>query len=85
MCEVCTAEGENYLFKNGPRSNLIAGKLYKVFRDAVAPIKLCYIHSLELFSLGERRFLREHLTYARGLAGKSKEQVRSTVESPFGL
>jgi hypothetical protein len=84
MCEVCRAEGEDFLFKNGPKKILSTNNLYKVFKNAVAPIKLCHIHSIELFHLGERRFLKEHLFFARGLASRSKSQT-SAEDSPFGL
>lgn len=84
MCEVCKSEGINYLFKNGAKKFLITNNLYKVFKDTVAPIKLCYVHSIELFHLGERRFLREHLLFARSLVFRAKAQSENT-DSPFGL
>lgn len=84
MCEVCRAEGDDYLFKNGPTKILTNNNLYKVFKNAIAPIKLCHIHSIELFHIGERRFLREHLDFARGLATRSKTQA-SADDSPFGF
>jgi hypothetical protein len=84
MCEVCRAEGDDFLFKNGPKKYLVSNNLYKVFKDAIAPIKLCYIHSIELFHIGERRFLREHLIFARGLATRSKSKI-GPEDSPFGL
>ncbi len=83
MCEVCKAEGEDYLFKNGPKRVLTTSNLYKVFKNAVAPIKLCHVHSIELFHMGERRFLQEHMFFARGLAARSKTQTEA--DSPFGL
>lgn len=84
MCEVCRAEGVDYLFKNGPKKFLTNNNLYKVFKNAVAPIKLCYVHTIELFHLGERRFLREHLIFARSLASRSRAQS-SAEDSPFGI
>ena len=84
MCEVCKNEGEDYLFKNGLKNIIVTNNLYKVFKDGVAPIKLCHIHSIELFHLGEKRFLHEHLDFARGLATRNK--THSAVdESPFGF
>lgn len=84
MCEVCKAEGADYLFRNGPKKALMKEHLYKVFRRAVAPVRMCHIHSIELFHMGERRFLREHLNFARALARQhiSKHEVS---ESSFGL
>lgn len=84
MCEVCRSEGFDYLFRNGPKKILFVNILYKVFKNAVAPIKLCHIHSIELFHLGERRFLREHLIFARTLASRTRTQS-TTEDSPFGL
>jgi hypothetical protein len=84
MCEVCRSEGVDYLFKNGPKKILTSNNLYKVFKNAVAPIKLCHVHTIELFHIGERRFLREHLDFARGLATRSKTQS-SAEDSPFGI
>lgn len=85
MCDVCKAEGHNFLFRNGPNKRYITtGFLYKVFKDSVAPIRLCYVHSIELFHIGERRFLHAHIIFARRLAMKSRTQ-QSAEESPFGL
>ncbi|MDO9184234.1 MAG: hypothetical protein Q7U04_17600 [Bacteriovorax sp.] len=84
MCEVCRAQGEDYLFKNGPKKILTNNNLYKVFKDAVAPVKLCHVHSIELFHMGERRFLREHIDFTRVLAAKSRTQT-TTADSPFGI
>lgn len=84
MCEVCRAEGEDYLFRNGPKKILTANNLYKVFKNSVAPVNLCHVHSIELFHIGERRFLREHIDFARGLASKNKSQTFSE-DSPFGI
>lgn len=83
MCEVCRAEGEDYLFKNGAKKMLSISNLYKVFKNAVAPVKLCRVHTIELFHLGERRFLQEHLSFARALAARSK--AHSQEDSPFGI
>lgn len=84
MCEVCRAEGEDYLFKNGPKKILTSSNLYKVFRNAVAHIKLCHVHSIELFHIGERRFLRGHLDFTRVLAVRNRREA-SAEDSPFGI
>jgi len=86
MCEVCKSEGKDYLFINGVKATLVTNHLYKVFKNAVAHIKLCHVHSIELFHLGELRFLREHLHFASSLATRAKNQPNSnTDDSPFGL
>ena len=84
MCEICKAEGEDYLFKNGSKKMLTCNFLYKVFKDSVAPIKLCHVHTIELFHLGERRFMREHIDFARILSTRAKTQSTAD-DSPFGF
>jgi hypothetical protein len=84
MCEICTSEGKDYLFVNGPKDQVVTQQLYKVYQDSVAPVRLCYIHSIELFMLGEIRFLKEHLTFARALATRSRKHAKSN-ESSFGF
>ena len=75
MCEVCKIEGVDSLFKNGSKNILSINNLFKVFKNAVVPIKLCYVHSVELFQLGERRFLYEHLDFTLGIL--ARHQVSS--------
>jgi len=84
MCEVCKAEGSDYLFKNGPKKVLTTNNLYKVFKNSIASIKLCHIHSIELFRIGESRFLKEHLGFARTLAHRTKLHSE-TSDSSFGI
>jgi hypothetical protein len=72
MCEVCKTHGINPLFANGNKSTMIKNHLYKVFKNSSPVITLCYIHSIELFSLGERRFLLNHINFARKLTQKNK-------------
>ncbi len=84
MCEVCRAEGLDPKFRNGNRPTAVKNILYKVYRESVANIRLCHIHSIELFMLGEKRFLREHLQFARDLAKKST-RIDSRESSPFNF
>lgn len=83
MCEVCKSEGVDFKFKNGSKATLYKNALYKVFKDSVAEIKLCHVHSIELFMLGESRFIREHLIFARDIARRSTKKEESY--SPFGF
>ena len=87
MCEVCRAEGENYLFKNGAKKKLVSACLYKVLKDAVAPVTLCYTHNIELFCQGERRFIMDHLDFARTLGRHRKSYLSGGVgeQSSFGI
>jgi hypothetical protein len=83
MCEICKSEGKDSSFLNGKKTQIMTQQLYKVYRNSVAPVRLCYIHSIELFMVGETRFLREHLSFARALANRSRKA--SASESPFGF
>ena len=78
MCEVCKAEGEDTVFKNGNKNAIYKSSLYKVFKDSVADIKLCHVHSIELFTVGEIRFLKEHIVFARALAKRAVRQSESS-------
>jgi hypothetical protein len=84
MCEICKSEGKDTSFLNGPKAQIVTQQLYKVFKNNVAPVRLCYIHSIELFMLGEKRFLRQHLSFARNLATRSKK-LSAVADSPFGF
>lgn len=84
MCEICRSEGKDYKFLNGTKDHIVTLPLYKVYKNSVASVRLCYIHSIELFMIGEKRFLREHLSFARALATRSKK-LSSVSESPFGF
>jgi hypothetical protein len=83
MCEICQSEGKNSIFLNGPKDVIMSCPLYKVYKGSVANVKLCYVHSIELFIMGERRFLREHLSFAKSLASRTKRLT--AAESPFGF
>lgn len=84
MCEICKSEGKDYRYLNGAKDFLTTQQLYKVYKNSVAPVRLCYLHGIELFMIGETRFLREHLMFARALATRSKK-MSSATDSPFGF
>ena len=84
MCEICKCEGKDSRFLNGEKNYISTHNLYKVYKNSVAPIRLCYIHSLELFLIGESRFLKEHLSFARILAGRTKKTTPQ-ADSMFGF
>lgn len=84
MCEICKSEGKDTRFVNGPKHGIQTQSLYKVYKNSVASVRLCYVHSIELFMIGETRFLREHLSFARALATRSKK-LSSVADSPFGF
>lgn len=84
MCEICISEGKDPRFVNGSKNHITTAQLYKVYKNSVAPVRLCYIHSIELFMIGEKRFLKEHLSFARALVTRSKK-LSSAADSPFGF
>lgn len=84
MCEICVSEGKDPKFVNGDKNSITTAQLYKVYKSSVAPVRLCYIHGIELFMLGEKRFLKEHISFARALITRSKK-LSSVSDSPFGF
>ncbi|MBC7714398.1 MAG: hypothetical protein H7177_13720 [Rhizobacter sp.] len=84
MCDICQSEGKDPAFVNGPKDVISTQQLYKVYKNSVAPVRLCYIHSIELFMIGEKRFLKEHLSFARVLITRTKK-ISSASDSPFGF
>lgn len=69
-CDVCAVRGLDSRFLNGNKTSLRKNHLYKVLVGKVATIKLCHIHDIELFHLGEKRFVMEHIELLRKLVGK---------------
>lgn len=63
MCDVCIKEEKDWNFSNGGKS-LQRCRLYRVYVNRVAMVSLCYLHSVELFCIGESRFLSEHPSFA---------------------
>lgn len=82
MCEVCHIEGKDPKFVNGLKSSAIPNKLYRVFKDKIADVRLCHVHSIELFMLGEMRFVKNHISFARTLTKKTKKT--DSLDSLFG-
>lgn len=59
MCDCCVKFGINPVFKNGSEE-LFDCRLYEVYGDSVIAIKLCKLHSIELFKKGEKRFVGQY-------------------------
>jgi len=70
-CDVCQIHGLDSKFLNGKKSKIRKNQLHKVLVGKVATVKLCHIHDIELFNLGEKRFVMEHLDLLRSLIGKA--------------
>ena len=69
MCAVCESVGRDWKFHNGEKE-LETAKLYRIYIGQVAKIKLFRLHAVELFQVGENRFLASHLAFARSMAGR---------------
>ena len=63
MCDVCNLDSEDWKKKNG-KNPLEGAFLHCVYIGAVAKLNLCKLHSIELFRIGESRFLRNHINLA---------------------
>lgn len=76
MCDVCESENIDWRFKVGKTKSLARAKLYNVYDGRTASISLCLIHDIELFMIGEKKFLSQHPRLALSLA-KEKEKFAS--------
>lgn len=73
MCDVCKAEGIDWNFSNGKKTKLNKAKLYRVYVGRTATVQLCHLHDIQLFVLGEQRFLKEHIALASNMFDKRSE------------
>ena len=60
MCDVCKKNKRDYRFLNGKKDMLISSQFYQVQIGKVSVLRLCYSHDIELFKIGERRFINRH-------------------------
>ena len=67
MCDCCEAEGRNPEFHTGSLK-ILRAKLFKIYVGKTASVKLCRLCDIELFSLGEIRFLENHYKFTKKLA-----------------
>jgi hypothetical protein len=74
MCDVCQQEGRDSRFHNGKRP-MQSCRLYRVYKSQVANIRLCHIHAIELFCIGESRFLESHPKLAIRLHSSSRSSL----------
>ena len=62
MCDICKSKGLTKKFLNGGKSGYsVKAMLYQVFLGKKVEIELCYLHDVELFKKGERRFISNNL------------------------
>lgn len=61
MCDVCKKDKRDYRFLNGSKKSfLVSSQFYQVQIGKVSVLRLCYSHDVELFKVGERRFINKH-------------------------
>jgi hypothetical protein len=60
MCQVCKVEGVDWKFRNGPERPLQRCVFYRVYQAETKMVHLCLLCSVELFHIGESRFLSKH-------------------------
>ena len=75
MCDICNSERINTYMFNGKNDVIYSERLYRVFRDKYIHIKLCYLHSIDLFCNGESAFLRKYLKYSRSIVQKDPDNL----------
>jgi hypothetical protein len=73
MCDVCDADGVNWRFKVGKHKTLAKARLYNVYDSRTAVVTLCVIHDIELFTLGEKKFISKHPKLALKLAQEKQK------------
>ena len=67
MCDVCKLNGTDPKFLNGKKTTMRKSTLYRVLVGKIATVTLCHVHDIELFHLGEKRFVLEHVELLRQL------------------
>ncbi len=61
MCDICKQTETVTKFMNGEREGLKTVKLQKYCQQLqTASFKLCYVHDIEFFVTGERRFIEKY-------------------------
>ena len=71
MCDVCNSENVDYKKKCGKKDRLFTNKFHMVYKNSIAQVKMCYLHDIEFFHVGESRFLRAHIPFAKALQSKA--------------
>ena len=78
MCEVCKIEGIDWEFKNGDRG-IVRSRFYRVYIGDVTDVDLCFLHSVELFRVGESRFLASHVEFAISLHTRRRSNADTSM------
>lgn len=70
MCDVCKSEKVDYVSKCGIGHSVNQRVLYRVFVGKPALINVCRLHDIELFQVGEKRFLEKNRPFLKALSKK---------------
>lgn len=73
MCIVCTSQGVDRKFVNGARIGLFHHHIFGKSKNKKVNIQLCFIHSRELFMIGEKRFLEKYYLVAHALVKNDED------------
>lgn len=74
MCDFCRAQKRDWRFINGKNAKLYKTKLFRVFKTGSVPVTLCYLCLIDLFCLGEKRFLCRSLPLLRSLGSRVEKE-----------
>ena len=80
MCDICKAQKLDSRFINGKKYRLYSRTLHTIFQNKITPIKLCFIHDIELFTFGEKRFVQ---FYPKFVIKVLNSGVRGKVRNNF--
>ena len=67
MCDVCKAEGRDFRLSCGLHAVTREAKIYRAFVGKVITVKVCRICDIQLFKLGEMRFLQNNVQFSHHL------------------
>jgi len=85
MCQVCKLEGVNWVFRNGRKRRLTRNIFYRVYEREIKVVELCCICSIELFHLGESRFLSNHPLLAVEILRSARRREDRDSEFDFNF
>lgn len=74
---VCSTCKESRSFANGGRTDDFHHQLFNVKKDHRVPLTLCFVHSRDLYLMGERRFLSVYKEFALQVTGKLEKDEES--------
>lgn len=70
MCMVCMTYKNSRSFINGKRTDDFSHQLYYLEKARIVKLTLCFIHSRDLYLMGERRFLSVYKDFAQHMKQK---------------